>query len=357
MKINIAVLFLFSTVFLTSCGAVTPYPTSATSSPTLHSATTTPLPSATSLPSVTPTQWFTQTPETLYGYPTSESALLPTCNPIDCLALTPNVQRQDISFNELYVGKYVLRSWCNRDQRFPHLQRCAVTISSKGIQQIEIWGYPARFAKETGADLTGNGIPDIVIDDSRGAVDNGPVTIVYEAGDTLEEILVTGQDYHGEFIDLKDDGSYEYIAPIRFWSQFCGECQLWSSIVYEYQPTLGYRLATHKFKEVHSADIQKDLDFLNQFSKQNPAILLYFPDMNLYDNPSAEDKIYAQYTNENVEYVRAVRTLYNLVADYLLTGQQTKAQEILNKYAPPDKTSEYILAIQKDLQGLSTSQN
>lgn len=354
MKINIAILFLVSTVFLATCGTVTPYPTSVTSVPTLISATTTPLPSATSLPSAIPTQWYTQTPETLHGYPTSESAILPTCNPIDCLALTPNVQRQAISFNELYVGKYVLRSWCNLDQRFPHLQSCAVTVSSKGIQQIEIWGYPARFAKETGADLTGNGIPDIVIDDSSGAADNGPITIVYEAGDTLEEILVTWQDYRGEFIDLNDDGSYEYIAPIRFWSQFCGECQLWSSVVYEYQPTVGYRLATHKFKEVHSADIREDLDFLNQFSKQNPGIPLYFPDTHLYDNPSVEDNIYKEYANENVEYVSAVKRLYHLVADYLLTGQQIKAQEILKKYAPPEKTSEYLLAIQKDLQGFLT---
>ena len=73
--------------------------------------------------------------------------------------------------------------------------------------------------------------------------------------------------------------------------------------------------------------------------------------MNLYDNPSDEDRMYAQYATENAEYTRAVRTLYNLVADYLLTGQQIKAQEILNKYVPPEKASEYLLAIQKDLQG------
>ncbi len=266
------------------------------------------------------------------------------------MKLTPNVQRQEISFNELYIGKYVLRSWCNIDQRFSHLQRCAVTISSKGIKQIEIWGFPANFAEETGADLTGNGIPDIVIDNSSGAADNGPETIVYEAGDTLKIILVTWQDFRGKFIDLNNDGSYEYIAPIRFWSKYCKECQLWSSVVYEYQSKLGYGLATYKFKDVHSADIQKDVDFLIQFSKQNPAIPLYFPGMNFYDDPSVEDKLYAQYANENVEYVGAVRTLYNLVADYLLTGQQIKAQEVLDKYVPPDKKSEYILAIQKDLQ-------
>jgi len=355
MKTKVITLVLFCIVFITACGAVTPYPVPATSLPssTLILPTITPLPSATSLPSATPIWHYLLTPETLNEYPTPEPAVLPTCDPRgDCLILTPNVQRQEISFDELYVGKYVLRSWCNIDQRVPYPQRCAVTISSKGVKQVEIWGYPAYFTKETGADLTGNGIPDIVIDDSSGAADNGPLTIVYEAGDSLKKIMTTWQDYRGRFIDLNGDGSYEYIAPIRFWSQFCGDCQLLSSVVYEYQPQSGYVLATYKFKDVHSADIQEDLEFLNQFAKQNPNLPLYIPDMRLNDNPSIEDKIYTQHANENWEYIRAVRTLYTLVFNYLLTGQQTKAQEVLNKYAPPNKTSEYIIGIQKDLQNL-----
>jgi hypothetical protein len=352
MKVKVTTSFLFCIIFLVACHAVTPYPTATISLPTLTPSTTPLLPSAISAPSATPTRWYTLTPETLDNYPTSEPAVLPTSDPRgDVLQLTPNVQRQEISFNELYVGKYVLRSWCNPDERFPHLRRCAVTISAKDMKQIEIWGYPAYIAKETGADLTGNGIPNIVIDRSHGGASTGPVTIVYEAGDTLEEIMVTGQDYRSEFVDLNDDGAYEYIVPIRFWSQFCVECQLWSSVVLEYQPQLGYVLATYKFKNVHSEDIREGLDFLEQFSKQNPAIPLYFPSMNFYANPSAEDKMYAQYANKDTDYTRAIRVLYNLVADYLLTGQQSLAQVTLEMYVPLDKTSEYLLGVQKDLQG------
>jgi hypothetical protein len=349
MKTKTVILFLVFVTFLAACGGVTPYPKRMTVSPTFINPTTTPLSTLTITPTLTPTRWHTPTPETLLGYPTPKTMVLPTCG-LDCLVLTPNVQRQDIAFHEQYVGKYVLRSWCNVDSQYDFCRYSAITISSKDGQHIEMWGYPVSFGKETGADLTGNSISDIVIDYSSGGASGGSVIIVYEAGNTIRKILATWHDYRGSFIDMNNDGSYEYIAPIRFWSQFCGECQLWSSVVYEYQPASGYVLATHKFKDVHSTDIQKGLDFLNAFSKQNPDIPLYFPDMNLYDNPSVDDNLYTQYAKKNVEYTRAVRALYNLVANYLLTGQQMKAQEILNKFVPLEKTSEYILAIQKDLQ-------
>jgi len=41
-----------------------------------------------------------------------------------------------------------------------------------------------------------------------------------------------------------------------------------------------------------------------------------------------------------------------LAAFYLLAGQQIEAQEILNKYFSPDKSSEIMLGIQKDLERL-----
>jgi hypothetical protein len=37
---------------------------------------------------------------------------------------------------------------------------------------------------------------------------------------------------------------------------------------------------------------------------------------------------------------------------YLLAGQKSDTQKILNEYFPPDKASEYMLAIQQDFQGL-----
>ena len=72
---------------------------------------------------------------------------------------------------------------------------------------------------ETGANLTGDGIPDIVIDTWGGAADGGAGTLIYEAGDNLKQIMDAGSQYPGSFEDLNKDGSYEYIAPTRIWSQ------------------------------------------------------------------------------------------------------------------------------------------
>jgi hypothetical protein len=365
LKTRIATTIILGAIILSACGGVTPYPIPTISSPTLIFPTTTPLPTFTSMPTITPTFENTPTPETLYGYPTPQAAVLPTCNPIDCLELTPNVQRQDFTFHELYVGKYVLRNWCNIDPSidlpYPY---CAVTISSKGSKQIELWGWPAYFGEETGANLTGDGKPDIVIIDWFGGnccVD----AIVYEAGDSLKKIMDVGSHWVGTFTDLNGDGTYEYVATDRIWSEFCEGCTVWPSIVYEYQSKLGYVPATYKFKDVFvpwshtlksslATDIQKDLDFLNQFTKHNPKTTLLFipPNTDLSLTPGVEEQEYWQYANENSDYSQAVNALYELAAYYLLAGQPTDAQNILNKYFPHDKASAYMLGIQNDLQSL-----
>lgn len=354
MGTKTAILFLVCVIFLAACGGVTPYPQPMTASPAFILPATMPLPTLTATP--TPTQWHTPTPETLYGYPTPKTMAQPTCPPRgDCWILTPNVQRQDIAFHELYVGKYVLRSWCNVDSRFSQFDFCpysAITIASKDGQYIEIWGGNfVSFGKEAGADLTGNGIPDIVIDNWIGGASCCQNTIIYEAGDNLIKIMDIVYEPFGTstFTDLNGDGTYEFIVPEQIESVFCGNCVIRPSVVYEYQPKSGYVLATYKFKDVLSIDIQKDLAFLNRFTKQNPNMTFHFPDPSWYSTQSPEDKEYQRY-KENLDYSRAVATIYELAAYYLLAGQQSDAQNILNKYFPPDKATEYMLGIQNDLQ-------
>lgn len=351
MKTRFALQYLLCTVFLTACGGVTPIPAVLVTSPTISISATKQLPTLVNPLTLTPTLLNTPTPETLFGYPTSLPAMLPTCNPIDCFKMEDNVQRQDFTFHDLYLGKYVIRNWCNNDPNFTISSYCAVTISSKDNQQIEIWGYPARLGEETGADLTGNGKPDIVIINWGGG--NCCVgTIVYEVGDNLEKIMDIGGFRPGTFNDLNGDGTYEYIAPERGFSSFCSLCQFRVSVVYEYQSDSGYVLATNKFKDVLSDDIQSASDFIVQFTKQNPNITFHFLSENYQTDPTAEDKEYLRFNEENLDYMRAVNTLYQLVGYYLLAGQNSDARNTLNKYFSPDKSSEYMSAIQQDLQGL-----
>lgn len=259
-----------------------------------------------------------------------------------------DIQRQDFTFHELYLAKYVLRSWC--DINSPEIEtNCAVTISSEGNPQIEVWGYPAFFGTESGADLTGRGKPDIVIVRYSGG--NCCVeAIVYEAGDNLRKIMDIGSHVLGNFTDLNGDGIDEYvIAPDRMFSQFCVECTVWAPVVYEYKSGSGYFPATFKYKNLLYPYIKEYADILSKFNKANPNVPLLFLDANSGDTPSVEDLEIRQYESKYADYSQAVNALYELAVDYLLAGQPRDAQKILNEYVPPEKVSQYMIAIQEDV--------
>jgi hypothetical protein len=253
MKIKVVLATLIYIICLSSCTSIASYSAPPIASPTSSKLTITPastnMPTPTSTPTITPTrQWYGPTPETLYGFPTPEIMVLPTCGPEGCsLNLTPEPQRQELRFHELYVGKYVLRNWCSNDPKVIRIAPCAVTISSKGMQQVEVWGYgTAWLGAETGADLTGNGIPEIVIVTTTGAASAETGKLVYEAGNTLTMIMQAHGN--GTFIDLNEDGTYEYVAPRRIWSSFPAGGNIWINVVHEYQEDQGhYMLATSKF--------------------------------------------------------------------------------------------------------------
>lgn len=350
MKSKIISLYLVCTFFLASCGGVTPYPTPLTASPTLASASTsTPqIPTQTNTPTLTSTPQNTPTPEILSGYPTLQSAVLPTCSPGGCIEMEDNVQRQDLTFHDLYLGEYVLRRWCNVDPKIRLYSYCAVTISSKDKPQVEIWGWPAKFREETGADLTGDGMPDIVITQwSDGNCCVG--TIIYKTGDKLEKIMDIGSFRPGTFADLDENGTYEYIALYRLWPSFCN-CAAYPSVIFEYQAQLGeYTPATHKFTNT-PLDFHESFNFLDEFRKKNPNAPFLLLSSDYYLNPTAEDKEYLKFEKEIPDYSKALNTLYNIMVSYILAGEDAEAQKILNKYLPPDKADEYMLAIKKELK-------
>ncbi len=348
MKLKIISTYLICAIFLASCGGVTPYPTALAASPTFATTATAQIPTPTSTPTLTPTPWNLPTPEILSGYPTPQSAALPTCGPGDCFEMGDNVQRQNFSFHDLYLGKYVLRHWCNIEPRLTLYSYCAVTISSKDNPQVEIWGWPAKFREETGADLTGDEEPDIVITQWSGG--NCCVgTIVYKTGDTLEKVLDIGNFRPGTFVDLDENGTYEYITLDRLWSTFCN-CTVYPSVIFEYQAQSGeYLPATDKFKNTY-LDFHDGFNFLNEFRAKNPNAPFLLLSAERYSNPTVEDEEYFKLEREIPDYHRAICTLYNIMVSYMLAGEEAEAQKILNKYLPPDKANEYMIAIKKDLK-------
>jgi hypothetical protein len=337
MKTKTALLSLGLLLLLAACtgGKANPTPAAVVSTPILSSDT--PLSTMTTTPISTATRGYTSTPETLSGYPTPDPPIQATCVPhMDCLELTADVQRQDFTIHELYVGIYVLREWCNNDPRFGFLSSpCAVTISTNGREQVEIWGYPAEIGKETGADLTGRGKPDIVILD-WGDGNCCASTIVYEAGDSLRRIADMGGHWVGTFADLKGDGTYEYVLPQRFWSSFdCLACEVFTKVVYEYQGNLGYVPATYRFKYLLQPDLQRDLATLSDFRK-------WYPDTSLvFGNTYVSD-----------DYDRAVNSLYNAMCDYLLIGQKSDALKLLEEYYSPQRAERYLQATESYISDL-----
>ena len=301
-----------------------------------ESSTPTPSPTLASTPSPTstPSPWISPTPETLNGYPTPPIVMtFPTCNPNgDCFDVDRDIQRQALSFNELYLGKYVLRNWCDVDQEI--YPPCAVTISSSDDEQVRLWGYPARFGKDTGADLTGNGKPDIVIIDWSGG--NCCVgVIIYEVDDNLTKIMDVGIFRTGNFIDFDDNGTYEYVGYVRSFSGFCTECgYITLPIIYEYQDGFGYVAATDIYMSMLELDIQPNLDALFEFQEKYLDIQLQFDHQTL----------------DSFDYCPAISSLYRLVAYHILTGQENEARDILNEYSVPELTSEYMIEFQKELE-------
>ena len=347
----------FLIAFLTACAPATNAPMPGTLLSAAESGTTRPAdanpsatPSATPTP-LTPTVQSTSPPETLYGFPTPQTPVpLPTCDPTkDCfLPWKVDIERQELPFHELYVGKYVLRRWC--DVNSPMIEPdCAITISSRGTTQLEVWSHPVFIGEETGADLTGRGKPDIVIIGFPGG--NCCIhTTVYEAGDTLKKILDIGSEQPGKFIDLNSDGVDEFVFKTdRRFSQFCFVCTVWAPHVYAYRPGSGYVPATYKFKELLSNDIMLRMDSLSGFVRANPNIPLHFPDNNLLYTPTVEDQAFQQYEAQIANYDMAINDLYNLAVLYLLAGEPDKAQKLLSQYFPPEKATQYTMAIRQDV--------
>jgi hypothetical protein len=305
-------LFLLLSIVLTACGGVTPVPI--TETPTPRVATQTSTPHLTNTPIATPYNWWeTPTPETVPGYPTP---LMPV--ELDPFAKNVPVEQADISTHDLYIGKYVLRNWCKVDESIKSY--CAITISSLGEEQVEVWGFPVLLATETGTDLTGRGYPNIVTVSGNGNA--GAEIRVFEAGNTLKEIMDVWSRDFVRFENLNNDQSYEFIANVKIWSQF-SYCQAGGiPLVYEYDTESGYINKTSKYKEVLSSNIQWGLDYLSSYKLENP--------------------------NTEVPLCK----VYYLVTAYLVSGQTEKAWNILDENYSPEKAAEYKAGFLSDLGSL-----
>jgi len=311
LKTKSAIIVLLSAIYISACGGVTPIPL--TETPTPKVATTTNTPYFTNTPTVTPVRWETPTPETIPGYPTPQVP-----EELDPFGSDVPFEQKGITSNELYIGKHVLRKWC---KPFDFMEYCAITISSLKEKQVDISDLPSYLAQETGTDLIGTGYPDIVIVSEIGNAAGEQVVRVFEAGDTLKEILVAGGRRDWKFKDLNNDKSFEFIGDARVWSKF-SDCQILNfPYVYEYVPNTGYAIKTYKYKEVLFPNIQFWLGEIDSYKKENPG--------------------------KEIPLCR----VYGVVGAYLVSGETEKAWSILDENYSAEKVAEYKAGILADLEG------
>jgi hypothetical protein len=318
VKAKKLVLFLFSAIYVSACGDVTPIPPTGTSTPEVTIKTSTPNPAMTA--TVRPTLFYgwTSTPETVFGYPT---AVMPFEE--DPFAKNVPLIQTELTAPQLHIGKYVLRNWCKDDETISSY--CVITISALGEEPVEIWGLPVYLGAETGSDITGNGYPNIVVIEGIGNAGGDVFVRVFEVGDTLKEIMNVGSrgySHYENFVDLNNDNSYEFVAHERIWSQF-SNCQAMDTpLIYEYSSNSGYVNQTSKYKEVLSPNIQWGLDQISSYKTENP----------------------------NTK--TPLCNLYYLLTVYVVSGQQEKAWALLEENYPPEKVAEYKAGLLKDLEKL-----
>ncbi|MBK9927327.1 MAG: hypothetical protein IPP66_18815 [Anaerolineales bacterium] len=253
--------------------------------------------------------------EAAYQYPTPQI-------PVEIDPFAPSVSFKQASIagnDELYIGKYILRNWC---KPLDFMDYCAITISTLNEKQVDIVNWHSYISHETGTDLTGTGIPNIVIISEIGNAAGEQFIRIFEAGDSLKEILFIGSRRDWKFEDLNNDKAFEFIGDARVWSKF-SDCQILNfPYVQEYTPNVGYTIGTHKYKEILYSSIQYWLENIDTYKKENPGTEI------------------------------PLCRVYGVVAAYLVSGQTEKAWAILDTNYSPDKAAEYKVGFQEDLKNL-----
>jgi len=168
-----------------------------------------------------------------------------------------NLRLEYITLPEIYIGDYVIRSWTYPD--FPDTWFDTITIAKVGEEMVVFDNVEVDTL--TGVDITGDGVPEVVLDFATGGSKCCYGHIVYSLGDKLDKIMeVYTGECRGRFEDLNEDGIYEYITCDSSYilNPFGGGCPIYPVLVFEYNREIKqYEDATRKFRGA----VQENLDY------------------------------------------------------------------------------------------------
>jgi len=157
---------------------------------------------------------------------------------------------------EQSIAGYAIRRWHDPtmgDSSFLDI----LTISAAGQAEVQIESF-FELGVETGADVTGEGHPDLVVRTYTGGAHCCSSTIVYDLGPTLTRVLETPlSNCLGSFEDLDGDGVLEFrTCDDLFAYRYC--CYVGSPMVravLAYEPSAGYVPVSPLFAGVYADDI------------------------------------------------------------------------------------------------------
>ena len=231
--------------------------------------------------------------------------LVEKSKPIPPPALSPgrNYRLED----EVLIGAYGIRLWHNVDNI---LGEDIVMIEKEDAESIKIESASA-IAPLTGADINGDGTPEVIIEIYTGGAHCCFGTQVYSLGETPELILDKPKsNAGGQFQDLDGDKIYEFVTYDDVLSyEYCPYVSSpFVKVIMAYDAEEGrYLPASPKFPEEYAEDIEKDTKNAERVAKANKS--------------------------ENGEWDETTKcSILPITLDYLYLGETDTARAVLEKY-------------------------
>jgi hypothetical protein len=159
---------------------------------------------------------------------------------------------------ERVIGPYAVRIWQNAAAGTDTLGfDRLLTIARAGEAPIQVEFF-SQLDPLTGSDITGDGIPEVIVETYSGGAHCCFGTLVYSLGAQATRLLETqASNCGGEFRDLDDDGVLEYVTcDDRFAYAYCPfAASPVVTVALAYDPDQGYVAASPRFPELFADPI------------------------------------------------------------------------------------------------------
>jgi hypothetical protein len=157
---------------------------------------------------------------------------------------------------ERLIGSYTVRLWRNTaEDSWGYDNIATISAGDRTLVQIEM---VSGLGSLTGADVTGEGHPDVIVEIFTGGAHCCFSTLVYDLGSTLTKVLETPQsNCGGRFEDLDGDGVFEFVTCDDLFAYvYCAyAASPMVKVILQYEPGRGYVPASPRFAHLYAEDI------------------------------------------------------------------------------------------------------